>query len=447
MDTICANATAPGGALTVLRLSGEAALPAALRLWQGSSAPDRPANHRRLLMGSLHNTDGSLIDPQCLLVYMPTPHSYTGEDVVELQCHGGSLITRLALEALHQSGARAALPGEFTRRAFLNGKLDLTQAEAVAELISAESSAALSAASRQLNGLLGERIGRIYSQLGVILAELESHLDFPEEELEWIPTDELAQQLRQASAEIMALWETRRTGEILRHGISMVIAGAPNAGKSSLLNRWLGRERAIVSDIPGTTRDTVEADFVLQGIPVHLIDTAGIRQSGDPIEQCGIRRTREAVEQADIVLWLRDCTNDTAEGQWPQWPLRGTLIRIASKCDLLVQNAARTDEIAVCALSGEGLDRLESAVTAAVLAPAGLHSLAEATVTVNARHAALLKTAAEALDATCPLLCANEWELAAIPLRNAISACGEIIGKSPSPDILDTIFHRFCIGK
>jgi tRNA modification GTPase len=444
-DTICAAATAIGGALTVIRISGADALAVATKLWRGHSAPSEAHNYRRLLLGKLVASDGAVIDPQCLLVYMPAPNSYTGEDVVELQCHGGVLACRMTLAALQQCGARAALPGEFTRRAFINGKMDLTQAEAVADIIAAESGAALANAGRQLNGDFGRQIDAIYLQMKNILAEIESHLDFPEEELEWIPTEELSRQLTEIRVTLQRLSASRQAGEVLRNGITMVIAGEPNVGKSSLLNRWLGRDRAIVSDIPGTTRDTVEADFTLHGIPIRLVDTAGVRESTDLIEQCGIERTRTAARDADVVLWLVDGTQSPL-ASWPQWDIRGKLLLVANKCDIAT-HAIPAGYLRISAKTGEGLETLAEAVVNAVLGENGLRTLADTAVAVNARHGALLEEAVSALEEMLPLLSASEWELVAVPLRRAIAATGEIVGQAVSPDILDTIFHRFCIGK
>lgn len=445
-DTIFAPATALGGALAVLRISGSQSLAIALKLWHGRANPGDPCNFRRLLLGRLADLDGTAIDSQCLLAYMPSPHSYTGEDVAELHCHGGVLACRLALEALQKAGARPATPGEFTRRAFLNGKLDLTQAEAVADLISAESAAALSSANCQLSGHVGRQIGDFYSRLETVLAEVESRLDFPDEELEWIPVPELSGQIGAMRDEMRRLWATRRAGEVIRNGITMVIAGEPNVGKSSLLNRWIGRDRAIVSEIPGTTRDTVEADFVVRGIPVRLIDTAGVRESADAIEQCGMERSHRAAADADLVLWVADAAGEGALAPWPQWPVRAPVLLVANKCDI-ASRPVPDGYLAVSAKDGTGIDELSDAVARAVIGDDGLRILADCAVAVSARHAALLEEAADALDEAMPSLDGGEWELAAVPLRRAMAAIGQITGKAVSPDVLDAIFHRFCIGK
>ena len=438
-QTICAPATAFGGAVAILRLSGPDACTIAAKLWHGKSALEK-SHARRLLLGALSDDQGALLDASCLAVYMPGPHSYTGEDVVELQIHGGAIAAKLALQALFTSGARCAEPGEFTRRAFLNGKMDLTQAEAVADVVAAESRSALALANQQLNGALGKEISLLYDNLKLLLSEVESHLDFPDEELDWMPQTEINRRLTDCQDAIDNLAATRREGEILRDGVSLVIAGAPNVGKSSLLNRLLGRDRAIVSAIPGTTRDTIEAELSIRGIPVHLVDTAGAHEATDLVEQTGIQRAKEAAAQADVVLWLTDATRP-GETPWPEWPRRGALVQAANKCDLA---AAPQGVLGISATTGEGIPALEEALETAILGKSGgvSHGIA-----VGARHAAMLDQAGQALHDVAELTAQNAWELAAIPLRQAIAALGGITGQAVSPDVLDTIFHRFCIGK
>ena len=440
-QTICALATAVGGALAVVRLSGPLARTSAQKLWRGRGSLDM-AHARRMMLGALHDESGRSIDQSCLAVYFPGPDSYTGEDVVELHGHGGALPMRRALETLLRLGLRTALPGEFTRRAFLNGKLDLTQAEAVAEVISAESDAALTLANRQLAGELGTAVEELRTRTQTLLAEVESHLDFPDEELDWQSPEWLAHETAELQSRLRTLAETRREGEVLREGVSLVIAGAPNVGKSSLLNRLLGRDRAIVSATPGTTRDTVEAELVVRGIPLHLVDTAGIRESGDAIEADGMARARSAVASADLVLWLTEAVGDNSL-PWPEWPHRGAVLQVENKCDLGTSTSTG-DVIRISAKTGEGLEALADAIEEAVL---GRRGATTGALAVSARHATLLETAAECLAEAAPLLDAQEWELAAIPLRSALNALGEITGQTATPDLLDTIFHRFCIGK
>ena len=448
-DTICALATAVGGAVAVIRLSGPEAVLVAERVWQGERRlADGPA--RQLLLGKLRGSEGEGIDPQCLAVRMPGPNSYTGEDVVELQCHGGALVARLALQALLRQGARHAEPGEFTRRAFLNGKLDLTQAEAVADLITAGSQAAVKLADRQLRGLLGQRIRAVDQQLSAMLAEVESHLDFPEEDLDWQDPEAMASTLVGLGRELERLLATRADGEVLRGGISLVIAGPPNVGKSSLLNAILHRDRAIVSEVPGTTRDTIEETAHIRGIPIRLMDTAGIREGGDIIERAGISRAREHLLAADLILWVMDASKPYSGQAWPEWPVRGKVIPVANKRDKMT-GAAMTGfpataerPVYVCALDGGGLEDLYAAVEQRVWTNP---QAAENDVSVAARHAASLEIAAGDLASALPLIASEDWELAAIHLRSAIHECGLITGRTVAPDLLAMIFARFCIGK
>ena len=454
-QTIAALATAAGGPVAIIRLSGGRALAAARALWHplNSHAPlGAPGQERRLLLGRLLDApDGNPVDSRCLAVYMPGPDSYTGEDVVELHLHGGATGTRLALQALSRQGVRGALHGEFTRRAFLNGKMDLTQAEAVAEMIGATSAAALSLANRQLAGQVGSRVNALYDQLQVLLSEIESHLDFPEEELDWLPMPSLVAELDGCREALLRLAATRTEGEVLRGGVTLAIAGAPNAGKSSLLNRLLGRDRAIVSEVPGTTRDTVEAECVIRRIPFRIIDTAGIRESGDQIERAGVERSRKAVAEADVVLWLMDATlPPEAALPFPaDWPHRGKVVAVANKCDVPGHHVPE-GAVAISALSGDHMEALEAALEAAVFGEGGGVS---GELAVSSRHAALLEQAGAELETAAQLLQAGAtcgeppWETAAIPLRAAMAALGEVTGRAVSPDILDTIFHRFCIGK
>ena len=453
-QTIAALATAAGGPVAVIRLSGADALSTVQALWRPlgrRNALDAPGQERRLLLGQLFDApDGALIDSQCLAVYMPGPESYTGEDVVELHLHGGAAETRLALQALARQGVRGALHGEFTRRAFLNGKMDLTQAEAVAEMVGATSAAALSLANRQLAGQLGGRVNGLYDQLQVFLSEMESHLDFPEEELEWMAMPSLVAGLDGCRDALLRLAATRMEGEVLRGGVTLAIAGAPNAGKSSLLNRLLGRDRAIVSETPGTTRDTVEAECVIRRIPFRIVDTAGVRESDDRIEKAGVERSRQAVAEADVILWLMDATLPPAAAlPFPaEWPHHGPVVTVANKCDL-PNHHVPDGAVAISALSGENMAALEAALEAAVFGEGGSVS---GELAVSARHAALLEQAAADLETCVNLLQATAggeppWETAAIPLRTALAALGEVTGRAVSPDILDTIFHRFCIGK
>ncbi len=443
-DTICAMATAPGGAIAIIRVSGADAFLICSSLWtglNGSTIDKQPP--RYMALGSFHSGD-DIIDPSCIAVKMIAPHSYTGENVVEFHCHGGAICAREVLRTILSTGARLAEPGEFSKRAFLNGRMDLTQAEAVSDMISAGSDAALKLAGRQLQGAIGRKISEIEDTLNSLRAEIESRMDFPEEDLDWCPKDEMCGTLKEIAKELDRLAATRDTGELMRGGASLVIAGPPNVGKSSLLNRMLGRDRAIVSDIPGTTRDTVEAAVQINGIPFHLIDTAGIRSdNNDTIEIAGMERSKAAAAIADLVLWVTDASKPSLGQEWPNWDISGKLLHVANKADLLKCAVMQNGALLVSAKDGRGLQELYDAMENAVLN--GHHETDD--IAVSARHADLLSQASDAVKNAIPLCETETWELCAVPLRQAIFALGQISGKTALPDVLDDIFSKFCIGK
>ena len=454
-DTIVAIATPPGpGAIGVLRLSG----PGAVRLAERCFRPlghkglrDRPP--RTLVYGSLLDRDGVVID-QALCTVSYGPHSYTGEDTAEFQCHGAPQVLSLGLEALCALGARLAGPGEFTRRAFLNGKLDLAQAEAVGDLLEATSREGVRQAAGQLAGALSRRIGEIYSALVDVMAHFHAVLDYPDEDLDPFTREGLSAALTEQEGALDALLSTCRRGGQLARGIPCALVGQPNVGKSSLLNALAGFERAIVTDIPGTTRDTVEANVELGGLPLRLIDTAGLRDSDDPVERMGVERSRAAMEQAELILVLWD---SSARVTGEEVALLERAVELAptilvwTKGDLptapipVLELPERLQVVELSARTGEGLDRLEEAVAALFPRESGtpygqmLTNQRQEEATGRARAA--VHRAREALEAgVTPDALLTDVE-------EALAALGELTGQSVREDITDRIFSRFCVGK
>ncbi|MBQ4315207.1 MAG: tRNA uridine-5-carboxymethylaminomethyl(34) synthesis GTPase MnmE [Lentisphaeria bacterium] len=440
-DTITAPATGIGGAVTIIRISGKEALSCAAKVWQGRT-PLEQAEPRKMYLGKVGG------DPT-LAVYMKAPASYTGDDVVELQCHGGAVAANAVLRALLSAGCRMAEPGEFTFRAFVNGKLDLAQAEAVADLINSGSESAMHLAERQLAGSLSTQLDAVYDGINHLRSECEARLDFPDEELDF-DTD-LIQQCIRLKEMIAKLLASREAGARLRDGIDIVLAGRPNAGKSSLLNRLAGFDRAIVSDIPGTTRDTVEHECVLCGIPVRLTDTAGLRNSDDPIETLGIERSRRSIAAAQMTFWLLDASSENIneETQELKAGCPGNTIAIWNKCDLISEDTPLPElDVPSCrisALNSNGIEELTS-IFKDIITNNGESSIMPETA-VNARMADALQRGSQALDRASEKLADEDFELAACDLHDAASAIGETTGKTASCDLLDEVFHRFCLGK
>lgn len=456
-DTIAAISTPPGpGAIGILRLSG----PRAVEVAQASFRPlnKTPLSQHRpheLVYGDLLDRDGQPID-RVLCTFSRGPVSYTGEDTAEFQCHGSPMVLSLGLEALFSRGARQARAGEFTRRAFLNGKLDLAQAEAVGDLLEARSREGARHAAGQLTGALSRRIGAVYSALVDIMAHFHAVLDYPDEDIDPFRMEELNGQLSRQEAALRALAGSYRRGQYIRDGVPCAIVGRPNAGKSSLLNALVGFDRAIVTNIPGTTRDTVEERAELGGVTLRLIDTAGLRDSDDPIEQLGVERSRAAMDEAALVLLVVDGTEKAARedadlaraiaGTGKPWVL------VRSKGDLAGEN---TDDLAalaegaplvsLSARTGEGLDELGRAVEE--LFPKGTEDKAGELIT-NARQA---EAASRALD--CVVRAGQALTDGVTPdalltdVEEALEALGELTGQSVREDVTDRIFSKFCVGK
>jgi tRNA modification GTPase len=446
-DTIAALGTPAGtAALAVVRISG----PDTSRLaWEffGGAPPPRAAR-----VGRYRDPSGAVLD-QAVFTYYAGPQSYTGEDLLEISCHGNPYLVHRILEDLHARGCRPAEPGEFTRRAFLNGRMDLSQAEAVMDVIHARSERALQAAQRLLDGALGRLLKPLTDGLVDALARVEAYIDFPEEDL---PPEDLAE-VRRIVGEVAAgasrLLATQRYGRLLRDGIRTVIVGEPNAGKSSLLNCLVGRDRAIVSPEPGTTRDYLEERVIAGPHCLRLVDTAGLNPAPGPVERLGIDRTREQVAEADLILLVLDATRPTPPLE-PELLGRlkpGTALAVLNKKDLLHGPAAAVppegiEAVAVSALTGSGINELSEAVGR--LAEGLKPGLGEDAVAINARHAHALSQAGDCLgQALGKLDAGSPTELLASDLRGALSALGEIAGRIDNERVLDRLFAEFCIGK
>ena len=439
-DLIYALATPVGGAIAVVRLSGTGAKKLLYTVFTGRGAP------REMAYGRIVNEAGEPLD-QAMAAFFPAPRSYTGEDMAELYLHGGQTTVRrvLALLGRHARGAR---PGEFTERAFLNGKLDLAQAEAVMDLINAGAERSANSALAQLTGRLSERIAAVEAQLLDALSGLEAAIDYPEE-LEDDVTSALPGVLAAAEAELAALIGAGLSGRVLREGARVALIGRPNAGKSSLLNALAGAERAIVTQFAGTTRDVLEEAVSMDGIPVTLFDTAGIRAADDPVERIGVERARRAAERADLLLLCFDAAAPLSEEDEALLAETAGRSRLAVCCkgDLPALWEAEAlspygiEALAVSAETGEGLAALRRAI-AARIAPA-----AESALVTNARHIEALQRAAASVADAEKSAGGTEPELVATDLREALAALGQITGREASADLIERIFSKFCVGK
>jgi tRNA modification GTPase len=442
-DTIAAISTPSGeGAIAMVRVSGEEAVAVADRIFRGNEKPsDFPSHAQRL--GEIVEGDRAI--DQVMLSVHRAPASYTGEDLVEITCHGGVLVTAQVLEACLHAGARAARPGEFTERAFLNGKMDLTQAEAVMDLIRARTDLALRSAREQLEGRLGEKIGAIRAELVELLAHLEAAIDFPEEGIAPDEGERLRDRLECIRQKMRDLLATADQGRILREGVRAVIYGPTNAGKSSLLNRLLGYERAIVSEQPGTTRDTIEEVINLRGIPIRLLDTAGLRESADEIEREGMARTEKSLAGADLLLQVLD-RSVPRPARFSENSTEQTRIVLLNKSDLPEHADWRNvDALRICCLSEDGLRGLEDAIVQKI---SERHLRPESSVAINARHRDCLRRALNSCDlATGTMESAFAPEYVAVDLHAALLALDEITGAANAEEIRDALFAQFCIGK
>lgn len=458
-DTIAAIATPLGeGGLAVVRLSGAQAFTIADKCFspvgKSSQKPSAAATHT-IQYGKIIRA-GNVVD-EVLLAVLRAPRTFTREDTVEISCHGGLLPAKLVLDTLLENGARLAEPGEFTRRAFLNGRIDLAQAEAVADLIHSRTELALAAANEQLAGKLSQRINQLRDDLMLTLAHVEAYIDFPEDDIAEETKEKLLTRLENGIAFMDELLRTANEGQILRRGIRAAIIGRPNAGKSSLLNQLLGHERAIVSPVAGTTRDTIEETANIRGLPVIFIDTAGLRDSHDAIELEGIRRSRESLAKAEFILHVLDASEPLTaadENYFNEFADKKRIL-VRNKTDLpmklelpaefKIQNS-KLEIVDVSSLSGQGIEALKDAIKNLVWS--GEIKAGMSQVTINSRHHDALnrartvtRQAADALRGVATL------ELVAFDLRIAANAIGEIVGKTTTEDLLDSIFSAFCIGK
>ena len=443
-ETIAAVSTPPGeGAIALVRLSGPGAVSIADQIFRGKQKPSAAPSHFQQF-GEIVEDDRVL--DQVMLSLHRAPASYTGEDVVEISCHGGVLVTARVWETCLQAGARAARGGEFTERAFLNGKMDLTQAEAVIDLIRAQTDLALRSAAEQLEGRLGEKISQLREELIALVANLEAYIDFPEEDIEPDVGAAFLTRLDGIRAQIEALLATAGQGRIFREGVRVVIYGATNAGKSSLLNRLLGFPRAIVSEIPGTTRDTIEEAVNLRGIALRLTDTAGLR-TGDTgaVETEGIARTERSLAHADLALHLVDASAARPPHFDARTEDRSELL-LLNKSDLPEHTDWKAcDALRISCLEESGLAGLEEAILAKV---SEQRWDVPSAVAINARHRDCLRRALTSCDEARNAFVQNlAPELVAVDLRGALQAVGDVIGHAGMEQILDALFARFCIGK
>jgi len=443
-DTIAAISTPAGeGAIALVRISGVNAIEVVDQIFRGKEQPSQFPSHVQHF-GEIVDDAGRLID-QVMLSTHRAPASYTGEDLIEISCHGGTLVSAYVLEACLRAGARAARPGEFTERAFLNGKMDLTQAEAVIDLIRARTDLALRSATEQLEGRLGDKIRKIRDELISMIAHVNASIDFPEEGIAPDEGERLQTRLDSVCHEITGLLATADQGRILREGVRVVIYGATNAGKSSLLNRLLGYERVIVSETHGTTRDTIEEMINLRGVPIRLVDTAGLRTSASALEQEGIARTQKSLQTADLRLHIVDC-NAPRASDFNGRTENSSEIVLLNKSDLPEHlDWESFDALRISCATGEGLAELENEILTRI---ANQNLRPESTVAINTRHRDCLRRALESCNrARAAMRDRLTAEYVAVDLDEGLRAVGEVIGAVDVERVLDSVFGQFCIGK
>lgn len=439
------------GGIAVIRISGKGAIEKADECFQGKSLTS--AKSHTVHYGKIIRKNGDVAD-EVLATVFRNPKSYTGEDTVEISCHGGVLVTQAVLEAILDRGVRGAEPGEFTQRAFLNGKMELSQAEAVADLIHAKSAKAIDAAHQQLEGKLGEHIKNFRQQIIDATAMVELELDFIEEDVEFANKEQLKQLLADLDSEIGRLLDTYETGRLVKDGIKTVFIGRPNAGKSTLLNTLVGKERAIVTEIAGTTRDTIDADWSYDGLLFKLIDTAGLRKTEDIIEAEGVKRSQKAFEQADLVVYLRDLTlsmdaNERDEiAEFQKQAKEVPFLLVGTKLDLAKQaNDERISyDLKISAPEDKNIDLLKKLMKQRALESKD-YDTSSLLVTSTRHRDALQKARENVRSAIGALEQGMTGDFLSIDLRAALKELGTITGEITTEDLLDSIFSRFCIGK
>ena len=467
MDTIAAIAaggSAPS-AIGVIRISGPDCFSLCGRVFRGSR-PFGELEARRMVLGEILDKEGRVID-RGLAVRFPGPHSYTGEDSAEFHCHGSPVVLREALAALFAAGARQAGPGEFTKRAFLNGRLDLTQAEAVIDLIDAETAAAARNAAAQLDGGLRRRLEPVLEALLEVASRFYAVVDYPDEDIEDVKPEELSSALRKAEGALTALLNTCKRGRVLKRGVRTAIVGLPNAGKSSLLNALAGYDRAIVTGIPGTTRDTVEESVLCGGVLLRLVDTAGLRETEDAVEKLGVERSRKAMEEAELILLVRDGSVKMCPENGAHWEAEALLLNqvsqsgkpwicIESKCDLtgphafsigVIKGDANNPAACLCvsSVTGQGFDKLEEAVAA--LFPPGAAEEGGSLLTDQRQEEAASRARAAVRRALEALEGGLTPDAVLTDAEEALDAVGELTGRTAREEIVERIFSRFCVGK
>ena len=458
-DTIAAIATAQGEAgIGIVRVSGALALTIAAEVFRSPRgvSPTQLPTHT-LTYGHVVDATASdeMID-EVLLGIMHAPRTYTGEDVVEFNCHGGTLPLTAVLDVVLKNGARVAEPGEFTKRAFLNGRLDLAQAEAVAELIASKTDLSRKIAVEALAGKLSDTVNGLNDRLAALLAEIEASIDFPEEDLDFMKVETQLEAARAVQTELTTLLETAAEGRLITEGANVAILGKPNVGKSSLLNALVGTPRAIVTDIPGTTRDTIEEMMNIGGIPLKLIDTAGIRHTDDIVEQQGVERSKAVQERAELHLMMFDASQplNEADHELLKTAQASKAILILNKMDLpvvtsptaLLAHCPKKQVVETAIPEGKGLDKLKATISEELLG--GELGIGESPIVTNARHQEALRRANEGLNyAIESLENGMPPDLIAVDLRIGLEGLGDIVGKTTTEDILDRIFSQFCVGK